>query len=207
MKKLFYSLVVIAVISILTSCTPKPEELILGNWTLDKVEALNLDELAVQSVELQKSLIDGQIASVEEQIATIEDEEEKTTYQTQLEVLKNQKGEITVEKIKEDTKKGFDEMAGTISFTFTEDGKVNAQGKVSDWTIDEDGTTVTITTEGNEQPTVLTIEELNATTFAFSSEEGEGDNVVKMKMTFKKGEATDDVEDNEGDDHEGHDHE
>ena len=191
MKKLFYSLAVIAVISILSSCTPSPEELILGNWTLNKVEALNLDELATQSVELQKTLIDGQIASVEEQIATIEDEEEKATYQAQLEVLKTQKGEITVEKIKEEAKKGFEEMVGTISFTFTEDGKVNAQGKTSDWAISEDGTTITITTEGND-PTVLTIEELNATTFAFSSEEGEGDNVAKMKMTFKKGEATDD---------------
>ena len=193
MKKLFYSLVVVALISILTSCTPKPAELILGSWKLDKVEVENLEELAQIQLDFQKGQADEQIASLNEQIEMEENEELKIAIQEQLDAQTAAKEELTLESLLKEANDYYDKIEGEV--TFTEDNKV-AGDMEGDWAISEDGKTLTAGIE-------YEIRELNEKTLVIYYEEEKGENVIKTKNTYTKGETTDVTEEHDTEEHDG----
>ena len=189
MKKLFYSLAVIALISILSSCTPKPEEQILGTWTLDGVEIENIDEIAQSMLDLQTGMIDEQIALLEEQVATIEEEMEAELLQTQLDELTAQKAELTIENFKEEFNAQFEESKGKYKIEFLEDFtyKMTPDEEEGTWVLNEDGTELTFS--GGDEDQALTITELTAENLVLRFEQGEAETKMVMIMSFVKGES------------------
>ena len=185
MKKLFYSLAFIALISILTSCTPKPEELILGDWILEDAEVLNLDEFVQNSIDMQKKAIDEQIAPMQAELDTSENE--KPILKAKVEVLIQSKEELSAEKLKEQIQASVDEMKGVYKLTFTEDGKVTSDGTSYDWKISEDGKTLTRTM--GDESLEIEILELTSTKFSMAFENPKGDDVLKWKWSFNKAES------------------
>ena len=201
MKKLFYSVAVIALISILTSCGPKPAELILGEWTLDKMEAENLDEIAKLFFDETMAEADAAIADLQTEMDAVEGEEaeaQKIALQVQIDAVKEQKTSFTIESMTELLQKGLDEMKGEVS-TFTEDGTLKEADGDKKWVLSEDGKTLTITQEG-EEAIVSTIVELNATSLIVTFEKAKDEKVFKMKRIFKKGETTEEHDGEETED-------
>ncbi len=193
MKKVFYSLAFVAIVSILSSCSPKPEEMILGTWTLSNIEIGNADEVAQTFLDMQVGILDQQILQLEEMTATIEEELEKETYLAQLNELKAQKAGFTLETIKEEFSKEFDNMIGSYKLVFNEDKSYKSllDDKEGTWALNEDASVLTIT-EG-ERDVTFNIKEFTESKLDVSFEESQGEMAVKMNMTFTKGETSEEV--------------
>lgn len=212
MKKVFYPLAIIAIVSILSSCAPKPEELILGTWTLEKAEVENVDEIIETVLKDATTTLDEQITQLEASIGTLEADEnqDETTavelemYKAQLEELKYQKTEMTAEKLKADFEKNYEGMKG-MQLQFNEDKTYKSINDATEgtWSISEDATNLTITQEGSD--VTFNIAELTDTKLAINYEETRDNITIKMATTFTKGETTteggDDAHDHEEENH------
>jgi hypothetical protein len=204
MKRLFYSLVVLAVISIFTSCTPKPEELILGTWNLTDVQIKNMDEYAqsmidmqMPFVEMQVTQINDQITAINEELKTLKDKKvietknaELQTLQAQMDEANKQKEELTIEKVKEDFTKNFDEMKKEFKMIFNEDKTYEnvLEGAKGTWTISEDGKTLTTKDENGKEDAIV-IDEIAKEKMVLSISNVQGEMTIEMSMTFGKGET------------------
>ena len=189
MKNLFYSIVIIALISILTSCTPKAEELILGEWVLENAEIQNLEEFVQNSIEMQKKAIDEQIAPMQAELDTSENE--KPILKAKVEVLIQSKEELSAENLKTQITESVEEMKGVYTLTFTEDGRVTSEGTSHDWKISEDGKILTRST--GDESIEIEILELTRSNLVMAFENKKGDDVLKWKWTFTKGEVSDET--------------
>lgn len=204
MKRLFYLLVVVAVISVFTSCTPKPEELIIGTWNLTDVQIKNMDEYAQSMIDMQMPFIDMQVQQVNDQITALQNElktikdkkvleaknAELTTLKAQLEEANKQKAELSVDKVKEEFNKNFDEMKKEFKMIFNEDKTYEnvLEGAKGTWAITEDNKTL-VTTDQSGKADSITIAEINKEKMTLTSSNTQGDMTIEMSMTFGKGEA------------------
>ena len=193
MKKLFYSLTFIALISILTSCTPKPEEQILGAWNLDKAELENIDEFAQNMINIQVGVLDEQIAQIETQIEALGEEAEELeveTLQAQLDELLTQKSELTLDKFKEDFNAKFEELKEEFVLEVNVDKtyKKLPEDENGTWSLNEDASELTLTGEDGEART-FSVNELSAEKLVLKIEDGEAEMKMVMLMTFSKGES------------------
>ena len=164
----------------------KNKKRIVGTWVLENVEIGNSDEVATKQMELYHDIINQQIASLKQQIEGIEDEEEKANLQAQIDEFNAEKLEYTKEKIIEEWDAMFEESLGEIELTFTKDGKAITGDETSEWHISEDGKTLILETETNQNENEFIILELNKQQLILFIEEGEDENLMKFKMTFKK---------------------
>ena len=190
MKKLFYSLAFIALISILTSCTPKPEELILGAWNLDKTELENIDEFAQNMINTQVQILDEQISQLQTQIEESSIEGEVEALQPQLDALIAQKEELTIEKFKEGFLPKLEEMTNDFVLEFLEDKTYNKlpEDEKGTWSLNEDGSELSITDDDGESK-AFTVTELSADKLVLKIEDGEEEMKMVMIMSFTKGES------------------
>ena len=193
MKNLFYSLAFIALISILTSCTPKPEEMILGSWNLEKAELENIDEFAQNMIDMQVGIIDEQITQIETQLEALGEEAEELeveTIQAQLDELLTSKDELTVEAFKEDFNAKFEELKEEFVIVVNADktfSKLPEEDKGS-WALNEDASELTLTDDDGEAR-VFVINELSAEKLVLKIEDGEEEMKMVMLMSFTKGEG------------------
>ncbi len=200
MKKLFFPLAILAIVSILSSCSPKPEEMLRGTWVLEDVEIVDIDNLSkvvydqqIKEFEQQLPAIEGQIAQIEEQIATSKEDKEKETLQSQLEVFnsdlvkfKEYMSALTVESVKEEMKGGINEFKGELKYSFGENSAFKNLLDESEgtWSITEDGKTLTITMEDRDTPHAVS--ELSEEKLTIVFEENQGEMKIKINMMFKK---------------------
>ncbi len=199
MKKVFYSLAFVAIVSILSSCSQKPEEMLAGTWTLSEVNIEDIDMLAQTFLDLGIGQVDAAIAQVEEQIAAIGEETkdtklEKEALTAKIEQMKAEKGAMTLEAIKDDFSKGTEALVGTLQFVFNEDKTYKSlpDGIKGTWALNEDATSLTIT-EGDKDE-IFIINNLSSDKLDITVETGQADMPVVMKMTFTKGEVDSDEE-------------
>ncbi len=124
----------------------KAEKKLVGTWILEEVELENIDELAQTFLDMQVGILEQQITQYEEMMKTIEDETEKESYVEQLEILKNQKAEFTLESVKEEFTKEFDNLIGTYKLTFNKDNSYESisEGKTGTWKINKKATELII---------------------------------------------------------------
>jgi len=202
MKKLFYSLVVLAVISIFTSCTPKPEELIIGTWALSDVTINNMDEYAQSMVDMQMPFVDMQVQQINDQIAPLQESlkkekdkkkiesinQEIQTLTAQLDEANKQKAELTVDKVKADFTASFEEMKNEFKMIFNEDKSYEnvLEGAKGTWAITEDGKILTTTDEQGVADSIA-ITEITKEKMVLTISNQEGEMKVDMTMTFAKG--------------------
>ena len=189
MKNLFYTLAFIALISILTSCTPKPEEMILGAWNLEKSELENIDEFAQNMIDMQVLILDEQITQLQTQIDESSIEGEVETLQPQLDALLAQKAELTIEKFKEGFLPKLEEMTDGFVLDFAEDKSYTKlpENNKGTWDLNEDASEITITGDDGESKN-FTITELSAEKLVLKIEDGEEEMKMVMIMSFTKGE-------------------
>jgi len=189
MKKLLYSLVVVAFVSFLTSCTPGADKLILAKWTLETTEVQNLDEIVKKTIDTQMKTIDDSIKSVDNQLA---DKKIKPEAKSALEATKAQyeeiKKQMTPEKLNENIKKMFDELVGKATLEFKEDKSYESafgQPAKGTYVMAADGKSMTTKDEtGTEMNWV--IETLSKEKFICIGEMKEGEMTIKVKFSFKK---------------------
>lgn len=205
MKRLFYSLVVLAIVSVFTSCSPKPEELIIGTWQLTDVTINNMDEYAQGMIDMQMPFVDMQIQQITDQVTTAENElktikdkkvietknQELATLKAQLDEANKQKAELTVDKVKAEFTASFDEMKKEFKMIFNEDKSYEnpLEGAKGTWAISEDGKVLTTTDETGKADSI-TITEISAEKLLLSIVNQQGEMKIDMSMTFAKGEAT-----------------
>ena len=215
MKKVFYSLAFVAIVSILSSCSQKPEEMLVGTWTLNEVNIEDLDALAQTFHDLGIAQVDFAIAQLEEQIAAIVDETEDTKLEKEaltakIEEMKIEKDAMTLDVVKDNLTKGSEGLVGTLQYVFNEDKTYKGLPDATEgkWALNEDATTLTITL--GEKDMIFNIKELVADKLSVTIEETQAETVIKMDMIFVKGdvdsneEATDETTEEEHTEEETH---
>ncbi len=192
MKKVFYSIILLAVVSVMFSCKKSPEQLAQGTWKLDSVAVLNIDELVNSTVQMQLGPIEDQMKQLADQIAKLDPKKDKAQIDALTETQKQmeaQKGQINAEQIKADMAKGYNDLIGNTTFTFNEDKTYESKSfdivEKGTWAIDEAGTTLTTTSEAGIESKMAVVE-LTETRMVCSVEMPSGDIVVKTQFVCTK---------------------
>ena len=157
---------------------------IVGEWTLKKMEIVNIDEFGETAFENQMNNIEIQLTMLEEQLKTLEGSE-KDTMQSQIDKLKTDKADLSPDKIKNDTQDMLDDLIGQITFNFEANGTVTiGPFQTKQWTINDETKTLTLISENENDEMVIT--ELSSDQMVLSSKEIDGEIVMEMKMIFSK---------------------
>jgi len=192
MKKVVYSIILLAVVALMYSCTPSPEKLATGTWKLDSVTVVNIDELVQSVVQMQMGPIEEQLNGLNEQIAKLDPKKEKVQIDALTESIKQlegQKAQVNPETVKADMMKNYNDLIGNTTFSFNEDKTYESKSfdmvEKGTWSISEDGKTITTVAEDASETSMM-VDELTANKMVVSSEMPAGDMTVKTKFVCSK---------------------
>jgi len=190
MKKGILLVFVAALMVTLVSCKKNNEKLIVGNWTLNAVDVENLDKVINALIETQKPVQAEQLQQINDQLETLENPEEKAALEAIKAQIEDQVKELTPDKMKADFLKQFEQAKGNYSFTFNEDKSYERAMQENiikgSWILSEDGTILTTTDEGSEEPQEVEVIDVSDKKLVIVREENQGDLVIKIKMEFEK---------------------
>ncbi len=204
MKKVFYSLAILAFVTVFTSCS-SPEKMIVGTWKLSDVQIENMDEYAQSILDMQTSMIDGQIQQVTDQVTAMEEElktikdkkaieaknAELAGLKSQLEGFNTQKGSMNLESVKAEFQTQFDQMKEQFKMIFNADksfeNPVDGSKGTYEFSADKKSL-ITKDAEGKTDSIMITL--LEAEKMVLSLDQSEGEMSLKMTMTFAKEAAT-----------------
>ncbi len=186
MKKINLLLIAILLVVTVSAQNKKAEKKLVGTWTLQEVEVENIDELAQSVLDMQVEILEVQITMLENFVNETEDEVEKQTYTEQLEELKSQKDEFTLEVIKESFTTEFNNLIGSLKLIFNKDKSYKSilDDKEGTWELYKKGKELIIT-EG-DRDVVFEVLELSKTVLFLKIIENQGEIKIIMKMRFTK---------------------
>lgn len=195
MKKVVYSIILLAVIAVMYSCKVAPEKLATGTWKLDSVSVSNIDEVAKYYYDMDITYYDGEISSLVSQIQALDPKDKKNTeaiaqLDAQKKQLEDEKNALSVESTKESTLDSYSEMKGSsivlnedktyiyTSFEYVENGT---------WTMAEDGLSINLVSTDGYEFTML-VQELTKEKMCvtYDYEESEGEFQVKSVFHYVK---------------------
>ena len=164
----------------------KMEKKLVGTWVLSEMEFVNIDEFAKTYYDLQLEIYDEQIKYTEEQLELTENEEEKKSYQQQIDDYEAEKTKVSMEEIINEFNASFDEMLGVFKLIFSKDKTYeNTQSEaIGTWFIDKNKSELHITEYETE--IIFLIKILNKKELILYLEDGEAENLMQFNMTFKK---------------------
>ncbi len=205
MKRMFYSLSILALVALFSACAPKPEILIQGSWKLSDVKVENFDEYAKTIVDAQVAMMDAQVTGATGKITALETEikglkdkkqiEAKTTElnaaKKELEALNAQKAAVNVESVKKDYQANIDMMKGQFKMVFNADKTYENPVEGSKGTYDFSADKTKLITKASDGKTdTILVTSLEAEKMVLSFEQKQGDMEIKMSMHFEKEKAT-----------------
>jgi len=184
MKKI--NLLLIAILLVVTASAQKrkAEKNIVGIWTLQEVEVENLDELAQSIWNMQMVILEEQIILLENFVSETKNVDEKQTYKEQLEELKFQKDEITLERVKESFTTEFNSLIGSLKLVFNKDKSYKSilDNKEGTWELYKKGKELIITEEYKDVS--FDVLELSKTILFLKIIENQGEIEMTIKMRF-----------------------
>jgi len=163
MKRIIYSFVGLLLVTLMFSCKQAPEKMVLGSWKLDSVAITNLDEVVKYNFDAMQTSINDQVLSTEEQIKALDPKDKKNTeaiaqLQQQKASFESEKQTFTAEMVKDELLSSYTSMKG-FAYTFNEDKTFtfapDGMGENGNWTMAEDGKTMTVTGETGYETTIL----------------------------------------------------
>jgi hypothetical protein len=194
MKKVVYSIILFAVIAVMYSCKPTPEQLAVGTWKLDSISVLNVDDLVNSTLQMQMGPIEEQLKSVTDELAKLDPKDKKNaqaiaTLEETKKQIEAQKAQFNAETLKADILKGYNDMVGNMTFTYNEDKTCESKSfdmvEKGTWSVAEDGKSITIISEDKSEMKLM-IEELTANKMIMTNEMASGDVVVKSRFVCSK---------------------
>jgi len=204
MKKMFYSLAVLALVTIFASCGKSPEKMIVGTWKLNDVQIENMDAYAQSILDMQTSMLDGQVKQVADQVTAMEAEiktikdkkaieaknAELAGLKSQLDGFNTQKAGMTLESVKAQFQTQFDQMKEQFKMIFNVDKSFEnpLDGSKGTYEFSADAKSlITKDAEGKADSIMITLLEAEKMVLALNQKQGEL--TLKMTMTFAKEKA------------------
>jgi len=188
MKKINLLLIAILLVVTVSPQNRRAEKKLVGTWTLENIYLENADEFAQTILDMQVDLLDKQIALIENMIKDVEYEDVKQGYVEQLENLKTQKEEFTLESVKEEINNEFDNLKGNLQLIFNKDKtyKNITEGNEQEgtWQINNEGKELIITE--NERDISFSISKLTKKKLEMTFAEEQAEMKMKMRMKFSK---------------------
>jgi len=189
MKNTFYTIVLLAFVALIYSCSKSPEKMIIGTWTLDSVEVLNIDEVTNYYLKTVINSLDEKILTADQKLKELDPKDKKNAediaqLETQKKELESQKASNTFEVNKKKLLDTYAKMNG-LTFIFNEDKtylyKTPQYEEKGTWKMAEDGKSVLIISGIDDFIMNLLIQELS-------------DNKMSIKYEYKsEAEVTEDV--------------
>lgn len=186
MKNLFYSLVVVAFVSMIFGCKPSVEKQLAGTWTLEKAELVNIDDVAKASVAQQTKVVDDSLQAIEAKLKTAKPDAKKAL-EASKKSYEEQKAKISADQAKEELTKGLADIKMTATFKEDKTYEMNFAGNATTgtFTVAPDGKSITLKDKDGKED-VMPIESLEATKLVCTSTDKGGETPKVIKITFKK---------------------